>query len=1203
VRLTVTPLGSNTGGPASAAAAAVAYLQGSPTTARQLLGPPGQGDMTAYYADSMEGPGRWVGHGARRLGLDGHVEPLDFARVLSGRDPHTGARLLGASGSADRTSLAVGTAAAIAEDGEPLYALNDVARLVGRSARQVAELVAAGDELVSDPPARPTWLRAEPTEACPGRGGRRVRASEILRFQALLEDGPSADAVAASGPPSDELGLAAAARLLGVDRSYLRRCCRTWLREHEQIGATEDGGATYARAWLECTRGTGGSGRLRVTRAALADFARRRRRATARIGFDLTLSTEKSVAIVTMLSEGAQAEKMLAALDAANTTALDYIERKAAFARHRGERVGTEGLVVASFLHGTSRALDPSPHRHNVVANAVTDRDGVGKALDARWLYREAAAAAALATAEMRWRVSRDVGVRWQRSKNGTWEVQGVPEATVAEFSTRRNEIDEAVADLEEQLGRSLTGTEIDVVVKTTRAAKTPTTRAALTEGWWKRATATGFDRAALQACFGRGGERRSRPTRIADLLFAYLAGPDGVTAEQGLFRRGDVIRAIADWSVDGADGEQLVVMPAAEVERWADRFLASDHTVLLSDPAAPTDDEVFTTVDLLAVQASIHAAFDRVSNGGRRFGRDQVEEALAVRQDLSSDQREWVTELVCDDHQFSCAIGHPGTGKTYALSAAVDVWSSAGLRVLGAAVKGDAARRLGRATGVPTETLAWYLAATTDPTRLVLDQRTVLVVDEATTIGDRDLGRLVTIAAQTGATVRLVGDPAQHGAVAAGGTFAALAARAGTPELTANRRLGDQVDLEVARAVRQGRIRDAFRTMEREERIEVAPDVRRLYSAMVLRWFVQRNRGHHHPMVDRRHRTRRILNELAHRVLQATGEVSRAGVQTSDGRQFCAGDEVVAGQPARDLHPAGHPQAYVRNGSRGVVVDVRTQPKPGYDTLVVDFEDLGRVELPRRFFDPATPAARRPVRSLDHAYAVTSYAAQGATFPTSTSAVGPGMTARELYVDITRGQGHNHVVAVRPDDRRDSAHLPRAPEHPLLDELARVGAPAGEPTGHTIAGDALDAALLGRGRSLAALAAERRRAERHADERASRRLAHAEARKANGVARAAVADPPAEILAVLPPRPSVPWLRSLWEETLGDMAVDRARRHGTLASDTGNIRDATPSRGAEATNHDTIRRRLETLDEALAMTSQRASASRAPSRPVQLID
>jgi hypothetical protein len=51
----------------------------------------------------------------------------------------------------------------------------------------------------------------------------------------------------------------------------------------------------------------------------------------------------------------------------------------------------------------------------------------------------------------------------------------------------------------------------------------------------------------------------------------------------------------------------------------------------------------------------------------------------------------------------------------------------------VGAAVKGEAARTLAAATGIECETVAWYLAHT-DP-ELPLDSRTILVVDEASTL------------------------------------------------------------------------------------------------------------------------------------------------------------------------------------------------------------------------------------------------------------------------------------------------------------------------------------------------------------------------------------------------------------------------------------------------------------------------------------
>ncbi len=39
-----------------------------------------------YYLNAGEAPGRWVGRGARRLGLSGPVEAPQLRSVLSGRD-------------------------------------------------------------------------------------------------------------------------------------------------------------------------------------------------------------------------------------------------------------------------------------------------------------------------------------------------------------------------------------------------------------------------------------------------------------------------------------------------------------------------------------------------------------------------------------------------------------------------------------------------------------------------------------------------------------------------------------------------------------------------------------------------------------------------------------------------------------------------------------------------------------------------------------------------------------------------------------------------------------------------------------------------------------------------------------------------------------------------------------------------------------
>jgi hypothetical protein len=49
-------------------------------------------------------------------------------------------------------------------------------------------------------------------------------------------------------------------------------------------------------------------------------------------------------------------------------------------------------------------------------------------------------------------------------------------------------------------------------------------------------------------------------------------------------------------------------------------------------------------------------------------------------------------------------------------MRAAADAWRAAGYGVIGAAVKGEAARHLAVGAGIGTETVAWYLARTDEP-------------------------------------------------------------------------------------------------------------------------------------------------------------------------------------------------------------------------------------------------------------------------------------------------------------------------------------------------------------------------------------------------------------------------------------------------------------------------------------------------------
>ncbi len=197
----VTTLGAAADGAARAANAVVRYLDGrqpSPRAGEK----PGQlpelpvldasGGIVGYYADSVEGPGRWLGRGITGMRLEGQVDPEAFRRVLLGRHALTGEQLVGARGSATRAEQAGRTEAAVAAHGDPdeLLSLPKAGALLGVSDRYLRRLatetashhaeqaraVAAGQS----PPESPSTYLIASQEA----GGSRwqVTRAEVERF-------------------------------------------------------------------------------------------------------------------------------------------------------------------------------------------------------------------------------------------------------------------------------------------------------------------------------------------------------------------------------------------------------------------------------------------------------------------------------------------------------------------------------------------------------------------------------------------------------------------------------------------------------------------------------------------------------------------------------------------------------------------------------------------------------------------------------------------------------------------------------------------------------------------------------------------------------------------------------------------------------------------------------------------------------------
>jgi len=1093
----ITPIGSASSGTATVAGAYVDYLQDGQSTPDVATRNEVDGTV-AYYAETVEGSAMWSGHGAARLGLVGEVDPEHLKSILQGRHHLSGRRLTTAQGSAGRHGLKVGEPTRLIEE-KPVWSLHDLASRFGLDDETLEQVLVET-----------------------GIGSVRVDGDDFYEIAAVSKLADRLDTAQqkvglTGGDDGDMFSTGQAAKLLGVSRRYVGSV----IAHHQTMIAAGENLDETKLDWLPATR-NGRAGRWRIRRDDLIAFAERREPPAVRLAYDVTFTFEKSVSILGLLSDGHVRDVVTQAILDANTVGLAHFDQYASDGRARGRPVGSEGLTVASYVHATSRNNDPFLHVHNVVANVIEDEDGTGRAIDGRKLYLEGPTAAALASAELRWQLNQNLGVTFTATGTGV-EIVGIGDEIRDAFSTRSAEVEDLLDNIDATAGERARAAQF------TRPQKGDRTIGELFPGWWQTAAGHGFTPNNLEDVEGRIGAYPEQLTASEQAeLLTHLGGAAGVTARRSIFTYGDVVRAIGDWTPTGADGDGHVrLLPAVQTRRLADRFLTSSLVVPLDvdkRQVAATAGKVTSTIehaDLFSTRRmlGIHNQIDErwakgLDGGGAVADPAVLVETLAKNWELTGAQADFVTQWVTSGHRFQSGVGVPGAGKTFAMTAAAQAWEASGFRVVGAAIKGTAAREL-TAVGVEASTLASIFHRHTR-NQMPLDSRTVLLVDEASTIGDEDLHRLLGIAIETGATVRFLGDVEQHQAVPAGGMWSHLVHvyAANTPALTESQRFKDSpVDVAANTAMRAGRIGEAFRLLADAGQLHETNNNTAGYAALLRRAIDTREAGNGAPMIERTNHGRQILNAAMQQIRVDAGDVTE--VQEYERHRFGVGDDVIARTKKAALHPDGDRAAYIRRGSTGTVTATTTKQ------VTVEFDQLGTIHIPAADINQADSAGED---LLQLGYALTSYSVQGSTHPLSTSAVRPGATKAELVVNISRGRRDNQIVLVGNDDA-EMARFTEPTSATLTEQVEQSVSP-----GDSLPAGIVDPTAVDRDMNLARV---HNRGTQHG---------HHVVAIENAQRRALIAAPPADLVDFLPDKPTVPHLRQRWEEAVVTAGLYGAR-------------------------------------------------------------
>ena len=382
--------------------------------------------------------------------------------------------------------------------------------------------------------------------------------------------------------------------------------------------------------------------------------------------FDATFSVSKSISLLhaSALANAVRAaeradleaaaywqdagEQVWAAIMAGNMAALEYLQDEAGYTRagYHGRR--PDGIetgrwedahkwVAASFPQHTSRDGDPQLHIHNLILNRVQRQtDGEWRTLDSKALFRERAAASAIAALVMENELSREFGIEWvQRPDGHGREIKGVSKALMDVFSSRRQAIDPLTADLarayEAQHGRAPDARALGELrqwaTHATRRAKegTITDRAEMVRQWESQARAA--EAGALAPVMPQTTNRRGPGAAAGD---SPGAGPQGAGAQLGAAPGAPACQPGQEWppnakAQDGAPrltAEQtwrLLQMAVAACQASQSTWTKADlirhlGEHLPADAAGFRAQDAFRLLPYLADQALAGAAADVVT-------------------------------------------------------------------------------------------------------------------------------------------------------------------------------------------------------------------------------------------------------------------------------------------------------------------------------------------------------------------------------------------------------------------------------------------------------------------------------------------------------------------------------------------------------------------------------------------------------------
>ena len=615
----------------------------------------------------------------------------------------------------------------------------------------------------------------------------------------------------------------------------------------------------------------------------------------ARIGYvDLCWSADKSVSLAWAFAP-TEAERAIIAAAHRDAVAAAMRHVESELGRARKGKAGREGFEPGRigwirFDHYASRptvevprrdattgkaytelvtlkvAGDPQLHSHVAVPNAVLTESGRVGGLDLQRLEGRVHEWGALYQAHLATKLRRHgIGVVLDET-TGAARITAIPESVRAAFSKRTINGTEAARAYAAGLGLDWDSLDAERQIGLAKRGVQGNPRAAKQDdlsdwaAWRRQAAALGWRHGSVLR-----PDAIPLPTPEARLEQAYQAA-------LGLLERDLQRRAVTDASLARvAAARGLIasgVESAAEIDglmrAFAARGVRQDGQAvgliwgLAADVHGREREKLTTTLHVARESELVSLAQGAGADKSGVLSADAIAAAVARSGgDFGGSahgraQRELIDRLG-QGGQLSVAIGVAGSGKSTVLAPLVDAWQRDGRRVFGAALAWRQSEDLAGA-GIPEADRAAFSVFLDRVAKgqVRLDRTSVVVVDELSLLGTRQLLELLRVQAKTGCRVVAVGDPKQCQSIEAGPVIELLRRALGAdsvPELLSTVRQQSARERETSLMFREGRAVEALALKRADGTAQLVPGSYREAVAHVADlWAARRAANAHDP-------------------------------------------------------------------------------------------------------------------------------------------------------------------------------------------------------------------------------------------------------------------------------------------------------------------------------------------------------------------